>query len=81
MVRRLFAGASRIRTLGPTPSLAGRQAARTRPTFPPSKFSHLPQLMIVQHGRLRHNYPQAVSSVMFPSLPPGGRIISRARGT
>jgi hypothetical protein len=38
MVRRLFAGASRIRTLGPTPSLAGRQTARTRLIFPPSKF-------------------------------------------
>src|SRR5260370_12497889 len=35
---RLAAGASRIRTLGPTPSLAGRQTARTRLTFPPSKF-------------------------------------------
>jgi len=31
-------GASRIRTLGPTPSLAGRQTARTRLIFPPSKF-------------------------------------------
>ena len=35
---RLPAGASRIRTLGPTPSLAGRQTARTRIIFPPSKF-------------------------------------------
>ena len=34
----LPAGASRIRTLGPTPSLAGRQTARTRLIFSPSKF-------------------------------------------
>ena len=35
---RLPAGASRIRTLRPTPSLAGRQTARTRLTFRPGKF-------------------------------------------
>src|SRR4029077_20625559 len=36
--RFLGAGASRIRTLGPTPPPAGRQTARTRLTFRPGKF-------------------------------------------
>ena len=35
---RLAAGARRVRTLGPTPSLAGIQTARTRLTFRPGKF-------------------------------------------
>src|SRR5580692_2262963 len=71
-VRRLPAGASRIRTLGPTPSLAGRQTARTRLIFPPSKFiapvEALAAVSVLQSSN---------AATLVSSAPPRGLAVRR----